>query len=104
MFPQYRGRGFNPLLVGYILRSLAIESQGRAFIESAEWNDPQLASLNIPFRRLGLARKLMVSRRTIVCWSEDENLAQLHKGDAKDPSIGVANGSEGNSRLADLKH
>ena len=105
VFPQYRGRGLNPLLVGYILRSLAVESQGRAFIEAAEWNQPQLASLrNTPFRRLGLASKLTLSRRTIVCWSENENLGQLHKGDARDAPIGAANGREGNSRLADLKH
>lgn len=105
VFSQYRGRGLNPLLVGHILRNLAVESRGRAFIEAAEWNQPQLASLrNTPFRRLGLASKLTLSRRNIVCWSDDETLRQLHKGDAKNAPIGAANGSEGNSRLADLKH
>ena len=105
VFPQYRGRGLNPLLVGYILRSLAVESQGRAFIEAAEWNQRQLASLrNTPFLRLGLASKLTLSRRTIVCWSEDGHLRQLRKSDAKNAEIGAGESSEENARLASLKH
>src|SRR6185369_12917937 len=73
VFPQYRGRGVNPLLVRYILASLAAESQGRAFIEAAEWNQAQLASLRMtPFLRLGSARKFKLFGRTIVCWGVDK--------------------------------
>ena len=73
MFPQYRGQGMNPLLVGEILRSLAREGAGRALIEAAEWNQAQLSSLaKTPFRRLGLARKLTIFNCTIVCWTERE--------------------------------
>jgi ribosomal protein S18 acetylase RimI-like enzyme len=73
VFPQYRGRGLNPLLVTYILGSLATECQGRAFIEAAEWNQRQLASLHrTPFRDLGSARKCTLLWHTMVCWDENK--------------------------------
>jgi ribosomal protein S18 acetylase RimI-like enzyme len=73
VFPQYRGRGVNPLLVSSILCSLAAECRGRAFIEAAEWNQPQLASLRkTPFHRLGRARKRTILRRTIVYWDQNQ--------------------------------
>ncbi|HMD84905.1 MAG TPA: GNAT family N-acetyltransferase [Terriglobia bacterium] len=72
VFPPYRGRGMNPLLVNHMLRSLAEGGGGRAFIEAAEWNQAQLASLKkTPFRHLGWARKFTVVRQTIVCWAGD---------------------------------
>jgi ribosomal protein S18 acetylase RimI-like enzyme len=77
VFPQYRGRGVNPLLVGNILRSLTVECQGRAFIEAAEWNQAQLASLQrTPFRHLGSARKFMLFRHTMVFWGRNETVRQ----------------------------
>lgn len=105
VFPLYRGRGLNPLLVGYILRALALESQGRAFIEAAEWNRPQLASLrNTPFRRLGLASKFTLLRRTVVCWYENDTLEQLHGGDATSAPIATAGDNGTNAGLASLEH
>lgn len=90
VFPQYRGRGLNPLLVGEILLSLAAEYTGRAFIEAAEWNHAQLSSLGkTPFRKLGSARKVTVFDRTIVFWAasdavrlvdESSNVAQQLTG------------------------
>jgi GNAT superfamily N-acetyltransferase len=75
VFPQYRGKGVNPLLVNYILRELARECRGRVFIEAAEWNHAQMSSLGrTPFRRLGLAKKFTLSRHTIVCWDENSNV------------------------------
>ena len=72
VFPAYRGRGINPSLVNYILSTLAGESQGRAFIEAAEWNQAQLSSLSkTPFRRVGSARKLTFLGKTIVLWTRD---------------------------------
>jgi ribosomal protein S18 acetylase RimI-like enzyme len=80
VFPQYRGRGLNPLLVGQILRGLAADCKGRAFIEAAVWNEAQLASLRkTPFRRLGLARKVTLFGRTIVFWAEDEMASRLRE-------------------------
>jgi len=77
VFPQYRGRGVNPSLVSYILSSLAAESHGRAFIEAAEWNQAQLASLRrTPFRRLGSARKLTLFRHIMVFWGKNETVRQ----------------------------
>ena len=77
VFPTYRGLGVNPSLVNYILRSLAKESQGRAFIEAAEWNRAQLTSLKkTPFRRLGWARKRSIGGLTIVWWAENDAAGQ----------------------------
>jgi ribosomal protein S18 acetylase RimI-like enzyme len=78
VFPQYRGRGMNRLLVGHILRSLAADGQGRAFIEAAEWNQPQLSSLGrTPFRQVGCARKWTIFRRTVVWWTGNLAVKQL---------------------------
>jgi ribosomal protein S18 acetylase RimI-like enzyme len=71
VFPAYRGRGLNPLLVKHILASLRAEGGGRAWIEAAEWNAPQRSSLQkTPFLRLGLAKKWTIFGRPIVCWAE----------------------------------
>lgn len=78
VFPRYRGRGLNPFLVSHILRSVAADGGGRAFIEAAEWNKAQLSSLSrTPFRRLGWARKLTIFRHTIVCWADDHGAEQV---------------------------
>lgn len=88
VFPQYRGKGVNPLLVSYILRELARECRGRAFIEAAEWNHAQMSSLGrTPFRRLGLAKKFTLSRHTIVCWDEKSNVEQGQTNELDNASI-----------------
>ncbi len=70
VFPDYRGRGINPSLVRQILIALASEQTGRAFIEAAEWNDAQLASLaKTPFRRLGFVRSFSLFGRNVVSWA-----------------------------------
>ena len=100
VFPQYRGRGMNPSLVSYILRSLAAESHGRAFIEAAEWNQAQLASLGrTPFRRLGWAKKCTILRRTLVYW--DQNQAVEYNRELKKQSIATT-GREG-AGIPDLR-
>lgn len=71
VFPQFRGRGLNPILVGHILRSLARDCSGRAFIEAAEWNEAQLSSLRkTPFRRLGMAGSATLLGRKFTSWAE----------------------------------
>lgn len=71
VFPEYRGRGINALLVNYILCCLALHCQGRAFIETAEWNQAQLRSLQkTPFCRLGLARSFTLLHQTLVFWAQ----------------------------------
>jgi hypothetical protein len=80
VFPQYRGRGANPFLVSYILRSLTTECQGRAFIEAAEWNKSQLASLmRTPFRIVGSARWYTIFCRTLVWWDPNRPVEQKHE-------------------------
>jgi ribosomal protein S18 acetylase RimI-like enzyme len=81
VFPQYRGQKINPLLVTHILHTLATMGGGRAFIEAAEWNEPQLASLQkTALRRLGLARSFTILGHTFTCWVENEIGQQLRKG------------------------
>jgi GNAT superfamily N-acetyltransferase len=69
VFPEYRGKGINPLLVTYILDQLAADSKTRAYIEVAEWNHSQLTSLSkTGFQLLGVARKVTLFGRTYVEW------------------------------------
>jgi len=73
VLPEFRGRRINPLLVNHILKEMALEKKTRAFIEAAEWNHPQLASLaRTPFRPIGTARKCCVFGRTVVVWSGEK--------------------------------
>jgi ribosomal protein S18 acetylase RimI-like enzyme len=90
VFPQYRGRGINPLLVNQILLSLVADCQNRAFIEAAEWNQAQLSSLaKTSFRRLGWASKLMVFGRTIVWWDECKGLKD-RQNDRRNTPVAVS--------------
>lgn len=74
VFPQHRGQGINPSLVKCILRSLAAECSGRAFIEAAEWNRAQLSSLaKTSFRRLGEVKMLTILGRQFVWWKKGEH-------------------------------
>lgn len=69
VFPEYRGQGINPALVGHIVTELTAECKRRAYIEAAEWNLPQLRSLGkTGFQRLGVGRKLCLFRWTFVQW------------------------------------
>jgi len=91
VLPEFRGRGLNPLLVTHILSTVATESGGRAFIEAAEWNQAQLASLRkTPFRRLGLARLLTVFGHTLTSWSEKDAAGGPHEGLPGDNVLTIA--------------
>ncbi len=58
VFAEHRGKQVNPNLVNFILSELAREGWTRAYIDVAEWNDSQFASLaKTFFQRLGFARK-----------------------------------------------
>jgi GNAT superfamily N-acetyltransferase len=81
VFPQYRGKGINSCLVIHILLNLATHCRGRAFIETAEWNEAQLSSLRkTPFRCLGWVRSFTMFGHTVVSWVEKERVGQLQKG------------------------
>ena len=67
----------NPLLVTISFTAWQRSARARAFIEAAEWNQAQLASLQrTPFRRLGSARKFTLFRHAMVFWGSDEPLRQ----------------------------
>jgi ribosomal protein S18 acetylase RimI-like enzyme len=80
VFPQYRGQGINPLLVSYILSSLATPGEGRAFIEAAEWNHAQLSSLGkTPFHRVGSARVYSIFGHRFTRWTACEAAERPHQ-------------------------
>jgi GNAT superfamily N-acetyltransferase len=69
VFPEFRGRRINPMLVNYILSQLKSEKRSRAFIEAAAWNAPQLSSLRrTPFQLYGNASKRQWLGKTRVTW------------------------------------
>jgi len=96
VFPQYRGRGLNPFLVSSILSELASQNGGRAFIEAAEWNDAQLASLErTMFRRYGLVHSFRLFGHTFVSWIEKESLpADTKNMNSADPSLRMVGSGE----------
>jgi ribosomal protein S18 acetylase RimI-like enzyme len=104
VFPRFRGQGVNPSLVTDILRNLTAECVGRAFIEAAEWNHAQLASLRkTRFHRLGQATKLTIFRRTIVCWDESETGKLEQVGERKTAATAAtARNGVNRTRLANL--
>ncbi len=76
VFPEFRGQRINPRLVSYILNGLIAENRTRAYIEVAEWNQAQLASLShTEFRRLGVAHKTLLRGRTVVVWGKSQESA-----------------------------
>ena len=84
VFPQYRGRGMNPLLVSQILRNLAEDGPGRVYRSLQEWNQAQLSSLGrTPFRRFGRASKWTIFRKTMVFWSRHETIQESKTDDGE---------------------
>jgi GNAT superfamily N-acetyltransferase len=95
VYEEYRGQGLNPLLVGHILSTVAREADGRAFIECAEWNEPQLASLKkTPFHRLGLVSTTTLFRRVFTRWTDGSERNMRRSAEAKDEYLPIA-GSHG---------
>lgn len=96
IFPQYRGRGLNPFLVDQILCELASQHAGRAFIEAAEWNHAQLASLEkTRFRRLGTVRSFRLMGHTLVFWTEiPPPPTPVKSMNSADPSLRIAGSRE----------
>jgi hypothetical protein len=70
VFPKFRGRALHWLLTCQILRTLAAEGRSRAFADTAEWNQAQLASFKMtPFRVLGLVRTYKILGQMLTCWA-----------------------------------
>jgi hypothetical protein len=81
VFPKFRGRAFQWLLISYILHTLAVEGRSRAFADTHEWNQPQLASLKItPFRLLGYVQTYKLLGRELTRWIAPRLVKQDLKG------------------------
>jgi hypothetical protein len=96
VFPKFRGRAIHWLLTVYILRTLAAEGGTRAFADTGEWNQAQLASFKMtPFRRLGLARTITIFGHMFTCWTEDEAALETQKEtETKDQALAAARSHE----------
>jgi hypothetical protein len=80
VFPQFRGRALHWVLTTYILKTLAAEGCVRAFADTAEWNDAQIASFKMtPFKRLGMVRSFTFLGRNYISWLEKEPAAKAAK-------------------------
>jgi len=77
VFPKYRGRAMDWVLVNHIISELAADGCKRAYGEAAEWNKASLSSFAMTsFRRLGLARKFTVLGHTLVGWNRDQSATE----------------------------
>jgi len=84
VFPRFRGRAIHWLLTSHILHTLAAEGRSRAFADTGEWNQAQLASFKMtPFRSLGFVRTYKVFGQVHTCWLVSEPADQEQKGTAR---------------------
>lgn len=85
--PKFRGRAIQWLLTVHILQVLATENGGRAFADTGEWNQAQLASFRMtPFRRLGMARSFTVFGHTFTSWDgADKKIHTQMRGSEQKP-------------------
>jgi ribosomal protein S18 acetylase RimI-like enzyme len=71
VFPKFRGRAIQWLLTTYILNLLKEEGASRAFADTHEWNEAQLASFKMTaFRPLGMVRTVTLFGHSFSGWSE----------------------------------
>jgi hypothetical protein len=86
VFPKFRGRAMDWVLMTHILHELAAEGAARAFGEAAEWNQASVSSFAMnSFRSLGSARKFTICGRTIVYWSADEPVPRAQRASVNVP-------------------
>jgi ribosomal protein S18 acetylase RimI-like enzyme len=70
IFPAYRGKGINPVLIETVLARLSERGYVRAYIETLVSNLAERKSLaRTRFRPMGIARKKKYGDRQITCWS-----------------------------------
>jgi ribosomal protein S18 acetylase RimI-like enzyme len=69
IFPDFRNRGINALLVNHVLTSLGREGAQRAYIDAHSWNEAEIRSLGrTHFKKLGEAAEFRIFGRTVVIW------------------------------------
>jgi ribosomal protein S18 acetylase RimI-like enzyme len=73
VFPKFRGRAIQWLLTAHILKTLKDEGASRAFADTHEWNQAQLASFKMTaFKPIGKVRTVTLFGRSFAGWSEIE--------------------------------
>ena len=84
VFPRFRGRALHWLLTSHILHALAAEGRSRAFADTGEWNQAQLASFKMTrFRFLGLVREYKILGQVLTCWDATEPAGWKQRGAAR---------------------
>jgi ribosomal protein S18 acetylase RimI-like enzyme len=74
---NFRGRALHWLLTSHLLNALAVEGAARAFADTGEWNDAQLASFRMTkFHELGRVRTCRLLGRLLTCWTPSEPAKQ----------------------------
>jgi len=69
IFESYRGRGFNPPLIEYVLFQMKVRGLVRAYIETNQRNIAEQRSLSkTSFCQVGKAIKLNVGKKNITLW------------------------------------
>ena len=70
-FEEYRGRGFYPFLMNYVLGQLKMYGASRAVWEVYDWNKPSILGLKKTYCcKFGEARKFRVFGRNVTIWSQ----------------------------------
>ena len=88
VFPRFRGRALHWLLTGHILYTLATEGASRAFADTHEWNEAQLASFKMtPFLPLGFVKTYNILGREFTCWTAPKSADQQQKTMAKGKQV-----------------
>lgn len=82
VFPRFRGRALHWLLTSHILQALAGEGATRAFADTHEWNQAQLASFKMTqFRELGMVRSFDILGHKFVSWANKADTMQKSRED-----------------------
>ncbi len=69
IFKEYRGKGFNTVLINKVLVELKIRGFKRAFIATAIWNDAEINSLSkCRFKRLAIVKNYYLFKKNITIW------------------------------------
>jgi hypothetical protein len=78
IFPGSRGGTLYWLLTNHILRTLAAEGWSRAFADTHEWNQAQLAAFRMtPLRALGSVKTYRLFGRVLTSWSASPSAAHI---------------------------
>lgn len=71
IFPRYRGRAMNWVLITHVLYELAASGVTRAYSDVKEWNKVSLTSFEMtPFQSQGSCRRVVIFGRSFVSWGQ----------------------------------